>query len=202
LSPIHREFITAPYDREKNRQPARWLLEAKESKMQRLITLALAIAVVVLLASGIARAAATTETDVYRQPESFTIDNPCQGYEEPILVEGVFQYVYRVTSVGEDPINPDFYYFLIHANASNVTGTGLETGDEYRFINGIVSTGSGSPGPSGSQFTYNVRYIIVSDGASPNFIYHEVLRQVIAPDGQPFITIEKYWATCTAGVQT
>src|SRR5215208_3894400 len=202
LSPIHREFITAPYDREKNRQPARGLLEAKESKIQRLITLALAIAVVVLLASGIARAAATTETDVYRQPESFTIDNPCQGYEVPILVEGVFQYVYRVTSVGEDPINPDFYYFLIHANASNVTGTGLETGDEYRFINGIVSTGSGSPGPSGSQFTYNVRYIIVSDGASPNFIYHEVLRQVIAPDGQPFITIEKYWATCTAGVQT
>jgi hypothetical protein len=164
--------------------------------MQRLITLAVAIAVVVLLASGIASAAATNETDVYRQPESFTIDNPCQGYEEPILVEGVFQYVYRVTSVGEDP-----YYFLVHANASNVTGTGLETGDEYRFINGVVATGSGSPGPSGSQNTYNVRYMIVSDGASPNFILHEVLRQVIGPDGQPFITIEKFWATCTAGVE-
>ena len=131
---------------------------------------------VVLLASGIARAAATTETDVYRQPESFTIDNPCQGYEEPILVEGIFQYVYRVTSVGGDPLHPDLSYYLNHANASNVTGTGLETGDEYRFINGVVSTGTSSPGPSGMQFTYNVRYIIVSDGTSPNFIYHEVLR--------------------------
>jgi len=170
--------------------------------MQRLITLAVAIAVVVLLASGIARAAATTETEVYRQPESFTINNPCQGYEEAILVEGVFQYVYRVTSVGEDPLNPDLYYYLTHANASNVTGTGLETGDEYRFINGGVSTGTSSPGPSGMQFTYNVRYMIVSDGASPNFILHEVLRQVIGPDGQPFITIEKFWATCTAGAET
>jgi hypothetical protein len=170
--------------------------------MQRLITLAVAIAVVALLASGIASAAATNETKVYRQPESFTIDNPCQGYEEPILAEGVFQYVYRVTTIGEDPINPDRYYFLIHANASNVTGTGLETGDEYRFINGVVNTGTSSTGPSGSQFTYNVRYIIVSDGASPNFILHEVLRQVIGPDGKPFITIEKFWATCTGGVGT
>jgi hypothetical protein len=170
--------------------------------MQRLISLAVAIAVGVLLASGIAQAAATTETETIRQPESFTRENPCQGYEEPILFEGVYQIVYKVTSVGDDPVNPDFYLSLVHVNASNVTGTGLETGDEYRFISRGVNTGSGSPGPSASQNTYNVSWVIVSEGASPNFVLHESLKQVNAPDGHPFISTEKYWTTCTGGVET
>jgi hypothetical protein len=170
--------------------------------MQRLITLAVAIPMVVLLASGIAQAAATNETEVYRQADSFTRDNPCQGYEEPILFEGVYQYVYRVTSVGEDPINPDFRLSLVRVNASNVIGTGLETGDEYRFISRSVNIGSGSPGPSASQNTYNLSWVIVSEGASPNFVLHESLKQVLAPDGHPAFSTEKYWTTCTAGVET
>jgi hypothetical protein len=80
---------------------------------------ALMVAMVAAYA-GVAMAQATNETINIRSPESFTIDNPCPGYEEPIQVDGIFHSVYRVTQV-----EGDLYRYVIHVNTSNVTGIGL-----------------------------------------------------------------------------
>jgi hypothetical protein len=183
------------------------LLEATQKRgrrvegMRRVALVLAATALSLLLASGVAMARATTETYSIRDPESFTIDNPCPGYEEPILVEGVFHHVVQVTQV-----EGDFYRSVIHTNSNNVTGTGLETGDEYRFINtGLNAGGSfnteGGPNGVANTLTYEVSYIIVSEGASPNFMLHEKITLVLDEDSNPNIYHEQLRVSCTPGAE-
>jgi hypothetical protein len=166
--------------------------------------LAVLMAAAVVLTAGAALARATTETFNVSSPESFTIDNPCPGYEEPILFEGVFHSVVRVTQVDRPNTQPgtDFYSYTIRRNSTNVTGTGEVSGDEYRFINtggevgGSFSSEGSRQGTSG-EFTSEVSYIIVSDGASPNYMLHETVHYTFFPDRPPTAEVQNVRATCT-----
>jgi len=177
--------------------------------MQRLITLAVAIAVVVLLASGIASAAATNETDVYHQPESFTIDNPCPGYEEQIQIEGIFHYQGHLAKVYPDPTQPehDIYQYQVRNNTTNVTGTGLSTGDRYRLNSQFslaevqLSPEMGSQGLYTGTETHQIQ--IISYGDSPSFIGHVTTKYVWTSDLEKiYIIVENVTGTCTGGGQT
>ena len=172
----------------------------------------------VMAAATVSALPATTETLNASSSDPFTIDNPCPGYEEPILVEGVFHQVMRVTQVDRPNTQPgtDIYTYTIRSNTTNVTGTGEVSGDEYRFINkggevgGSFSTevtpeGQGIAG----QFTDEVSYIIVSEGASPNFMYHRTVKYVFPqdpdpeqPGPDPIVEIQNERTTCTGGGQT
>jgi hypothetical protein len=191
-----------------------------EVSRRKLAVLAAAVTMVMMLAAASAVSAlpATTETFSVSSPESFTINNPCPGYEEPILVEGVFHHVVRVTQVDRPNTQPgtDMYAYTIRTNSTNVTGTGEVSGDEYRFINiggsvggtfitEVTPEGQGIAG----TFTDELSYIIVSEGASPNFMYHETIKVVFAhdpdpeqPGPDPIVKIENYRTTCTGDGQT
>src|SRR5215208_7531582 len=166
---------------------------SKEVLRRKLAVLGAAVTMAVMLvmaAAAVSALPATTETFSVSSPESFTINNPCPGYEEPILVEGVFHHVLRVTQVDRADTQPgtDIYSYTIRTNSTNVTGTGEVSGDEYRFINtggevgGSFSSEGSRQGTSG-EFTSEVSYIIVSDGASPNFMLHETSHYTFFPDG-------------------
>jgi hypothetical protein len=160
-------------------------------KVRRLIALVVTVSVVLLLASGVAMAQATTETINIRSPESFTIDNPCPGYEEPIQVDGVFHHVGHVTQ-----FEGNLFRFVGHTNTTNVTGIGLVTGDEYRFINSGGFAGGGTTAGGTNTLTDEVSYIIVSKGASPNFMLHAQLTLVFG-DPNPSAFHEQLRTECT-----
>jgi len=171
--------------------------------------LAVLMAATVVLTAGAALAQATTETFNVSSPVSFTIDNPCPGYEEPILVEGVFHHVVQVTQVDLPNTQPgtDIFKYTNSTNTTNVTGTGLETGDEYRFINqgGLFETTLPADETSqGIAFTNTeeLSYIVVSNGASPNFMLHGTWKTVYREGTEPTIQLENVWTSCTgSGVQ-
>jgi hypothetical protein len=161
--------------------------------MQRAILLLTAMAVALLMASGVALAQAASETLNVNEPERFTIDNPCTG--ESILVEGVFHHLVHVTQT------EDGYHFVIRTNTEDVTGTGLQTGDEYRFIN-IGGAVGGSVINGVSTNTNEVSFIAVTEGASPNFILrgNEVL--LFDEDFDPYVIFAVSTVGCTPDIET
>jgi hypothetical protein len=161
--------------------------------VRRSITLLVALAVALLVASGVAMARAATETLNVNQPESFTIDNPCTG--EPILVEGVFHHLVHVTQTQEG------YHFVIRTNTQDVTGTGLQTGDEYRFIN--VGGAVGGSVINGVHTNIDeVSFMVVTEGASPNFILHGTEVLVHDEDFDPYVIFEVSTVGCTPDIET
>jgi hypothetical protein len=165
---------------------------------------AVTMAVMLVMAAAVAMAQATTETSNVSRTESFTIDNPCPGYEEQILFEGVFHHVVRVTQVDRPntPPGTDIYTYTIRTNSTNVTGTGLSTGDEYKLVGaggevgGSFSSEGSRQGTSG-EFTAASIGRIVSHGASPDFMYHETVHYTFFPDGTATGEVQNVWATCT-----
>lgn len=173
-------------------------------RISTVLGLAVLMTAAVVLTAGAVLARATTETSNVSSPASFTINNPCPGYEEAILVEGVFHHVVRITQVDRPNTQPgtDIYTYTIRVNSTNVTGTGEVSGDEYRFINsggevgGSFSSEGSRQGTSG-EFTSENSYRIVSDGASPNFMFHETTHYTFFPDGPPTAEVQNVRATCT-----
>jgi hypothetical protein len=161
--------------------------------MRRAILLLTAMAAVLLMASGLALAQTATETLNVNRMERFTIDNPCTG--EPILVEGVFHHLVHVTRTEEG------YHFVIRTNTQDVTGTGLQTGDEYRFIN--VGGAVGSDVINGvATNTDEGSFMVVTQGASPNFIIHGTLHAVVDQDFDPYVIFEVSTVGCTPDIET
>jgi hypothetical protein len=161
--------------------------------VRRSITLLAALAVALLMASGLALAQAATETLNVNQPESFTIDNPCTG--EPILVEGVFHHLVHVTQTEEG------YHFVIRTNTQDVTGTGLRTGDEYRFINVGGSVG-GSVINGVNTNTNEFSFMVVTEGASANFILRGTEVVVYDEDFDPYVIFAVSTVGCTPDIET
>ena len=146
------------------------------------------MAALMTVMAGAALAQAETATFNVRQPESFTMDNPCTG--EPILIEGVFHYVVHVTE------NENGYHVAIRTNSSNVTATGQQTGDKHRAIHqtGVVQ-GSLINGVFTSNETLDWRF--VTTGSSPNYLLHATVKYTFDEDGQPSVVVEKVTAECT-----
>src|SRR5688572_19008506 len=90
------------------------------------LVLAAVMAAAVALMAGTALAQAETETFQIREPVEFVADaNDCTG--EEILFEGVQHQTTVVTT------NENGRHVVSRNNWTNFTGTGLETGDEYRL---------------------------------------------------------------------
>jgi hypothetical protein len=172
--------------------------------------LAVLMAATVVLTAGAALAqAAAPETFNEKRFESFPIDNPCPGYEEQIQIEGVFHYQGHLTKVYPDHTQPeyDIYQYQVRNNTTNVTGTGLSTGDRYRF-NSQFSLAEVSLSPEmGSQGLYTGTEThqsqIISYGDSPNFVLHITTKYVWTSDLEKiYLIVENVTATCTGSGQT
>jgi hypothetical protein len=169
-----------------------------------LMTVAAMMAVIVVGGAAVAMAQTSIEKFNVSSPAQFTIDNPCPGYEEPILVEGVFHHVLQVTQVDLPNTQPgtDIFKYTNSTNTTNVTGTGLETGDEYRFINPGGTHDTTLPADETSQGiaftnTEELSYIIVSKGPSPNYMFHGTWKTVYREGTEPIIQLENVWTSCT-----
>lgn len=82
-----------------------------------------------------------------------------------------------------------------------ITGTGLETGNEYRFINpGGVTQNLLANG----MFTDNngATQLLISEGNSPNAILSFVAKATLDEDGEPGLVFEIATFGCTPEVET
>jgi hypothetical protein len=154
---------------------------------------AVVMAAAVALTAGAALAQSETETFHIRDMTSFTFENPCT--EEEILFEGDFQNVQHIT------LNEQARNVLSLTTNIDITGTGLETGDKYRFINtgGFQQSG----GANGMSVDNNhVILLLVSEGNSPDLILQIVTKVMRDEDGEPFLGFEIITNGCTPEVET
>jgi hypothetical protein len=156
------------------------------------------MAVMVALAAGTAFAQAETETFHNRGTFTFTVENPCTG--EEVLFEGKFNNTVHVT------LNKNGYHDVTRSQVSDVTGTGLQTGDKYRFINaGGLAEYSEIEEEVGGLYVGNdeTMFMVVSEGSSPNFLMHLLYKVTFdTADGQPGLVFEAQTIGCTPEVET
>ena len=155
------------------------------------------MATTVALAAGTALAQAETSTIQVQGPTSFTVDNLCTG--ETILFEGDFHNVIHTT------FNENGQHFVTNGG-TRVTGTGLQTGDEYRLITAgayveyVESTGEGEGLFLNNEAT---TFHIISQGPSPDFIGHVVSKTTVdLIDQQPNTVFVAEVIGCTPEVET
>ena len=164
--------------------------------MRRSIILLVVAGVALLVASGVAIGQATTEVVHVRQLESFVLEETIHSscIDEPILVEGVFYGVQTVTQ------NDTGYHAGVHGGTANVTGTGQESGDEYRFIN--VGSSVGSSLINGVE-TYEtaLSFIVITEGPSPNFMMHFTYHGVFNAGNDSPLLVDRESLHCTPDVK-
>ena len=170
-----------------------------------LITAAALMAVMVVVAAAAVFAQPPTieKYHVYR-PVSYTITNPCPGYEEPILLEGVFHQVIQNTRVENE--TSIVYKYTNRGYSTDITGTGEVSGDVYRVNNtggevgaSFVVSNSEPTSPQGiaGTDTSEIHYLVVSEGASPNFVLHETVKYTFFYDSDPTAEVQNLRVTCT-----
>jgi len=173
--------------------------------MRRIIVLMTAAALMVVVAAAAVFAQPPTiEKYQVSTPVSYTIDNPCPGYEEPILLEGVFHQVIQNTRVENE--TSLVYKYTNRGYSTNITGTGEVSGDVYRVTNtggevgaSFVVSNSEPTSPQGiaGTDTFESHSVVVSKGASPNFVLHQTLKFTFFYDSDPTAEVQNVWATCT-----
>ena len=157
--------------------------------------LAVLMAATVALMAGTALAQAETETFQIREPVEFVADaNDCTG--EEILFEGVQHQTTVVTT------NENVRHVVSRNNGINFTGTGLETGDEYRLT---IGGGSSEGVITDNLFVYSEQghSVLVIEGDSSNVRTHFRDIEVIDFSGdQPSVRIEEFSLDCIPGDTT
>jgi hypothetical protein len=149
------------------------------------------MAATVALAAGTALARAETETIRTEEPFTETIDNPCTG--EPILFEGTLHRTTHTT------LNETGYHFVSRYNASDVTGTGLLTGDTYTAPGAGITVGSSLVNGQNTN-TEEFFLVYASNGDSPNFILHFLIKTTT--NDQQQMAVEVTTIGCTPEVET
>jgi hypothetical protein len=130
--------------------------------------------------------------------ENYYMENPCTG--EWILWNGTY------TSVWQDIQNASGRHYSLHTNL-NITGRGVDTGDTYRLLNAGNEIGNevfidGEYEPSASNYiNVGLHTLVVSDGASPNFLITVVNRWSGDYEPQPG-DISLYAERCTPELET
>ena len=153
------------------------------------------MAAVVALTAGTALAQAQRDTQTI---ENLYIENPCTG--EYIVWNGT------VDTVWHEINNANGRHYSYHSRL-NIFGTGLETGDTYRMLNAGNDIGNeviieGEYYPSESHYVnVGLHTLVVSDGASPNFLINVVFRYTGSDEPQPG-DISFYNERCTPDLET
>jgi hypothetical protein len=172
-----------------------------------LLTVALVMAVMVVAATAAFAQPPTIEKYKLESPVSSVIQNPCPEspfYGENIPFEGTIYQVIQNTRVENE--TSIVYKYTNRIHSTNVTGTGEVSGDVYRVITTGGETGgsflvsnSEPTSPEGIAGTAisQTHYIVVSEGASPNFMYHELVKYTFFYDGTVTAEVQNAWATCT-----
>src|SRR5262249_32646422 len=128
-------------------------------------------------ATGVARAQATTETQIFTEPVEFSFTNPCTG--EEILLTGT-----AITQIQFTQDPNGVIHSHIHSNGLNVTGTGVTSGTKYVLQGTGTSTSTFSESVEGLiTVTTAGRFQLTSRGAGDNFAFTFVLHQTFTPNG-------------------
>jgi hypothetical protein len=199
-SRLHR-YLTGGAD-----EPPLW----KEITLMRRIVLAFTVpallAVMVVAATAAFAQPPTIEKYKLESPVS-DIQNPCPEspfYGENIPLEGVIHQVIQTTRVENE--TSIVYKYTNRIHSTNVTGTGEVSGDVYRVITTGGETGGSflvsnsdptSPEGIAGTDTSEIHYVVVSEGASPNFVVHQLIKYTFFYDGTVTAEVQNAWATCT-----
>jgi hypothetical protein len=150
---------------------------------------------VAALVAGTALAQAQTERFQITEPLEFVAEaTDCTG--EDILFEGVLHTNIVVTT------NGNVRHVVSRNNAIDLTGTGLETGDEYRLTLGGSLTENQI---KGDRYVYaeEGHSVLISEGDSSNQRTH--YRSIVVYDfthDQPSVSIDAFSLDCTPGDTT
>jgi hypothetical protein len=165
------------------------------------------LAVMVVAATAAFAQPPTIEKYKLESPVSYVIQNPCPEspyYGENIPLEGVIYQVIQTTRVENE--TSIVYKYTNRIHSTNVTGTGEVSGDVYRAITTGGETGgsflvsNSDPAIAGTDIS-QTHYIVVSEGASPNFVVHQLIKYTFFYDSElgyiPTAEVQNVWATCT-----
>ena len=169
------------------------------------------LAVMVVAATAAFAQPPTIEKYKLESPVSYVIQNPCPEspyYGENIPLEGVIYQVIQTTRVENE--TSIVYKYTNRAYSTNVTGTGVVSGDVYRLnstggeVGGSFLVSNSEPtspqGIAGTD-TYESHSVVVSEGASPNFVLHQTIKYTFFYDSElgyiPTAEVQNVWATCT-----
>ena len=161
--------------------------------MKRLILLLAVMGTTLALAAGMALAQATT--DRYNVKVSFdeiedpTIFNSCT--DEPVLLTGELHFLITQTEDANGGL-----YVQEHAQAQGVSGTGLESGTQYRLVG--VSRQEDfyfAPGERREVTVVNESHII-SKGSSDNLLTHCTIHMTFNANGEPTAELTQIETEC------
>ena len=157
--------------------------------MKRLV-LSLAVMVTALaLAAGMALAQANTVTVNEKVPFNLVLENRCTG--EPVRFTGNLLIVFHITEDAKGGI-----HVQEHFQPQGVSGTGLESGEQYRAVGVSRRDLYFAPGEEVREFTRVSRFFIVSKGPSENLLVAATIHVTINPNGEVTAEIDRLTSRC------
>ncbi len=157
--------------------------------MRRLVLSLAVVGTALALATGVALAQATTDTFNEKVPIDEVFDNPCT--DEPVRLTGNLHILFHVTEDAKGG-----FHVQLHFQPQGVSGTGLESGEQYRGV-GVTRQGFYFPPEEGlREFTVVDRFIIVSKGPSENLLAATTIHVTFNANGEPTAEVFRVRIRC------
>jgi hypothetical protein len=163
--------------------------QQKGGSMKRLVLLLAVMGTTLALAAGMALAQATTETFTEKVPYNETIFNPCT--QEDVQLTGDVQFLVHETVDANGG-----FHVQIHASAQGITGTGLESGTQYRLVGVDRQAYYFAPGVQPRAVTFINHLSLVSNGSSDNALETLTSHVTFNANGEPTVLFERTDITC------
>ena len=132
------------------------------------------------------QSAATTVTEVEKDPISLTIAVPCAG--ELVRLFGQVNLVSHQTYDGNGG-----FHVKVHTNPMGVRGFGLTSGTPYR---GTGVTQWVQNVKVGEQYTFINNFRIIGRGSGNNFMLHQTIHYTINANGELTVDFSKISTSC------
>jgi hypothetical protein len=168
--------------------PTQAAIRKKGGGMKRLVLSLAVVGTALALAAGMALAQASTDTFNVKVPIDEVFPNSCT--DEPVRLTGKLHILFHITEDAKGGFHVQF-----HAQPQGVSGTGLESGTQYRGV-GVTRDGAYFPPGELRQFTFVNRFHLVSKGPSENLLLNETIHVTFNAKGEPTAEVARFAIKC------
>jgi len=162
--------------------------QQKGGGMKRLVLLVAVVGTTLALAAGMALAQATTDTFTEKVPVDTTLINDCT--EEAVQLTGDVNFLFHVTEDANGGL-----HVQLHTSAQGITGTGLESGTQYRVVGVTRDEYYFGPGETREE-TYVNSVRLVSNGSSDNLLVTQIFHVTFNANGEPTVELVREDIQC------
>jgi hypothetical protein len=163
--------------------------QQKGGGVKRLVLSLAVMGTALALAAGMALAQASTDTFNEKVPFNLVAENRCTG--EPVRFTGNLLIVFHVTEDAKGGI-----HVQEHFQPQGVSGTGLESGEQYRAVGVTRRDLYIAPGEEVREFTIVSRFYLVSNGPSENMLVAATTHVTFNAKGEPTAELLRVRTKC------